>query len=426
MIIHTVKSGDTIFSLSQQYGVSEEILVVNNGLYGLENSLPQGLSIVILKPAKTHTVKANETTRSIAGRYGITVNDLYRKNLILEGQDLIFEGQTLVIEYDSPPLYDFDVGGYTYPSISQKLLNTTLPLMKLFMPFTYGFDPEGNLVELDDDILLERAFHYSTRPYMHLSTLTADGSFSNELSSQLLENRTLWPILSDNVIKMMTEKGYVGLDIDFEFLKASERYVYPEFISYMRERLEPYSFPLIVALPPKTSDDQQGQLYEGVDYKLLAEAADKCLLMTYEWGYTYGPPMPVSPTPSVRRVLDYAISVIDRDKIYMGISNYGYDWTLPYIRGETKARSLSNVDAVTLASQTGSQILYSTEYDAPYFYYTDGDGKEHEVWFEDARSITAKLDLINEYSLFGGLYWNITRKNPQNLAVLSSIVNYST
>jgi len=154
MIIHTVTSGDTIFSIAQQYGVSEELLVVNNGLYGLENSLPEGLSIVVLRPSKLHTVKQNETTRSIAARYGITVNDLYRKNLILEGQDLIFEGQTLVIEYDTSALYDYDIGGYTYPSISQELLNTTLPLMKLFMPFTYGFEPDGSLVLLDDTLLL--------------------------------------------------------------------------------------------------------------------------------------------------------------------------------------------------------------------------------------------------------------------------------
>ncbi len=147
---------------------------------------------------------------------------------------------------------------------------------------------------------------------------------------------------------------------------------------------------------------------------------------TYEWGYTYGPPMPVSPTPSIRRVLDYAVSEIDRRKIYMGISNYGYDWTLPYVKGESRARSLSNTDAVRLASNTGSEILYSGEYDAPYFYYTDEEGNQHEVWFEDARSIKAKLDLIAEYSLFGGLYWNLTRPNPQNLTLLSLLIKYMT
>ena len=33
--------------------------------------------------------------------------------------------------------------------------------------------------------------------------------------------------------------------------------------------------------------------------------------MTFEWGYTYGPPMAVAPLPQVRAVLDYAVSVIE-------------------------------------------------------------------------------------------------------------------
>ena len=424
MIIHTVNSGDTVFSISQQYGVSAELLVINNGLEGLENALPTGLSLVIPVPSRVHTVRENETTRSIAGKYSITLNDLYRRNLILQGLDILFPGQTLVIEYDTPPVYDFDIGGYTYTSITQSLLNTTLPLMKLFMPFTYGFRSDGSLVILSDELLLTRAFHYGTRPYMHLSTLTEEGYFSNELSAELLNDKTKWTVLADNIINEMLKKGYRGLDVDFEFLNISEKELYPQFISYLKERIFPYSFPIIVALPPKTSDNQVGQLYEGIDYAALGQASDYCLLMTYEWGYTYGPPMPVSPTPSIRRVLDYAVSVIERKKIYMGISNYGYDWTLPYIRNESRARSLSNVEAVTLASETGSEILYSSEYEAPYFFYTDKNDSTHEVWFEDARSIAAKLALIREYELHGGLYWNLTRPNPQNLTILSSVMKY--
>ena len=425
MIIHTVKQGDTIFSIAKQYGVSELLLVINNGISGIENDLPEGLSIVVLVPSKIHTVRKNETTRSIASRYGITVNDLYRKNLILEGLDIIFEGQTLVIEYDTLPIYDYDIGGYTYTYITQKTLNTSLPLMKIMMPFTYGFDENADLVYLDDDLLLTRAFHYRVKPCMHLSTLTTDGNFSNELSSKLLNSKQLWPILADNILSTMFEKNYACLDVDFEFLNATERFIYPQFISYLRDRLSPYSLPIIVALPPKTSNNQQGALYEGVDYALLGEAADKVLVMTYEWGYTFGPPMPVSPTPSIRKVLDYTVSVIPAEKVYMGISNYGYDWTLPYIRGVSKATSLSNIDAITLASSTRSQILYSEEYEAPYYFYTDEKASSHEVWFEDARSIAAKLSLISEYGLYGGLYWNITRPNPQNLAVLSSLLKYN-
>ncbi len=284
MIIHTVKSGETVYSISNYYGVSDELTVINNGLSGIEEKLPEGLSIVILRPSKTYTVTQNDTARAIAYKNGISLNTLYRNNLILDGNDLIFPGQTLVIEYDEAPIFDYAIGGYAYTNISEDVLNETLPFMKLFMPFTYGFNENAEIIELDDDYLLSRLFHYGAgEAYFHLSTLTKSGSFSNTLSSYLLADESLWSILADNVIKIMDEKGYSGLDIDFEFLNNSDRYIYPEFISYMRSRVNEMGRKLIVALPPKTSSDQPGQLYEGIDYKLLGEAADYVLIMSYEY-----------------------------------------------------------------------------------------------------------------------------------------------
>ena len=40
--------------------------------------------------------------------------------------------------------------------------------------------------------------------------------------------------------------------------------------------------------------------------------------MTYEWGYSGGPAMAVSPIDQVRRVLEYAITEIPPNKIMMG------------------------------------------------------------------------------------------------------------
>lgn len=57
----------------------------------------------------------------------------------------------------------------------------------------------------------------------------------------------------------------------------------------------------------------------------------------------------------------------------------------------------------------------------PWFRYVDGQGREHEVWFEDARSIRAKLALAAELELYGVGYWNLMRPFPQNWAVLNSL-----
>ena len=114
----------------------------------------------------------------------------------------------------------------------------------------------------------------------------------------------------------------------------------------------------------------------------------------------------------MRRILDYAVTEIPPAKLFLGMPNYGYDWTLPFVAGESMAKSLSNEQAVDLARETGSEILYSTQSQAPYFTY-QRDGRSHEVWFEDPRSILAKLDLITEYGMKGGSWWNIMRPFTQ-------------
>ena len=71
--------------------------------------------------------------------------------------------------------------------------------------------------------------------------------------------------------------------------------------------------------------------------------------------------MAVAPIQSVERVLEYAITEIPPEKILMGLPSYGYNWTLPYKKGESKAQSVSGITAVELASQYGAEIYFDIE-----------------------------------------------------------------
>ena len=145
--------------------------------------------------------------------------------------------------------------------------------------------------------------------------------------------------------------------------------------------------------------------------------------MTYEYGYKFGPAMAIAPINQVEKVLDYAITKIPQEKILLGISNYGYDWTLPYIKGESDAPSISTTEALSLAYEYGAEIMFDEISAAPYFFYTDSNDRIHEVWFEDARSFEAKVELIEEYNLSGGFIWDLMRENPQGYVTLNSLID---
>ena len=156
---------------------------------------------------------------------------------------------------------------------------------------------------------------------------------------------------------------------------------------------------------------------------LICKGSSVCAnsLHSYEWGYTAGPPMAVSPLPNVRAVLDYAVTEIPPSKILLGLSNYGYDWPLPFVQGVTRAPSISNQRAIELAIQHNVAIQYDETAQAPFFHYTDAGGTIHEVWFEDARSLSARLALIAEYGFLGAGIWNLMRPFSQLWQLLASL-----
>lgn len=419
MEIHVVQKGDSLYSIALQYGVALSQLMADNQLPD-PNRLAVGQTIVIRFPDALYTVRSGDTLASIAQANGTTVRALLRANPGLNGREVIYPGQTLVLRYKGEKRGTLSVNGYAYPFIDQSLLRRELPYLTNLTPFSYGITPEGALVDLDDQALIAQAKGMGVAPLMHLSTLTEEGGFSNELAHVVLNDQNVQDRLVENIKSQIKDRGYTGLDVDFEYVFPQDAAPYAAFIDRLRRELNPLGYQVIVALAPKTSRTQRGLLYEGHDYQALGQAANQLLLMTYEWGYTYSEPMAVAPLPNVRRVVEFALGEIPAQKLWLGIPNYGYNWTLPYVQGESRARSISNQYAVQLAVRYNAAIQYDTTAQTPWFNYWDEEGKEHEVWFEDARSIQAKLALIPEYGLYGAGYWNLMRPFPQNWLILDS------
>ncbi|MFA7636519.1 MAG: glycosyl hydrolase family 18 protein [Monoglobales bacterium] len=422
MVIHVVSPGETPVSIAAQYGVIPTRMMRDNG-YSPDTALVVGQSLVILFPDVTHIVQPGETITSISNQYGLSTNELFRNNYELGGRAALYPGQYLVISYRGEKLGPAYVSAYSYPFITDFVLRSSIPYLTYLIPFTYGISEQSGLVYLNDFRLINIANEYSVAPVMHLSTLTEQDVFSTERAARLLSSDTAINAVSQAILNNIKTKGYKGLDIDFEYLGAAQAENYVKFVQTVTNTLNAEGYPVWVALAPKISDTQPGLLYEGHDYAGLANAANYVFIMTYEWGYKYSSPQAVAPINSVRRVLDYAVTRIPPEKIFFGVPTYGYDWPLPYIKGETSATSISSVRAVDLAREYGAEIKFDEATQTPFFNYTDYFGIAHEVWFEDARSINVKLRLKNEYGFRGIGYWDLLRPFPQNWAVLNSLYN---
>ncbi|MBD5486397.1 MAG: LysM peptidoglycan-binding domain-containing protein [Lachnospiraceae bacterium] len=358
-----------------------------------------------------YVVKSGDTVDSIAESYGIPVSSVIYNNQLVYPYALAV-GQALLLSSgeSSPSSYPAWVNGYAYPFIRQDVLDETLPFLSSLSVFSYGFTTDGDLIPptVDDSFMIEAALMSGVRPVLTLTPLGADGNFNNALITAVVNNQTAKDNLLTNLLATVQAKDFGGVDIDFEYIRPEDRIPFADFVADVRNLLAPYGYHVSVALAPKTSDSQAGLLYEGKDYRLLGEAADSVLLMTYEWGYTYGPPMAVAPLNKVREVVEYAITRITPSKIDLGIPNYGYDWTLPFVQGSSRATTVSNQEAVRIAIENGVPIQFDEVAMSPFFRY-EKDGQQHEVWFEDVRSYREKFALVPTYGLRGMGYWQIMR-----------------
>lgn len=419
MIIYTVKVGDSVYELAQRYGVTTNDIVSVNQLSNPDR-LAIGQALIIPVNYFEHVVIAGESLYTISRKYGVPLEEVVGENPTLSNPSRIYPGQNVKIPGERPKIRTIEVNGYAFPNINDESLNESLSSLTFLSVFSYQVREDGSLVPINDTRLIRTAKDVNVGSFMVITNIGESGGFDSDLASSILYSSAVQDLLLDNIVSIMQSKGYIGLDIDFEYVYPSDRVAYNNFIERVTERLRPLGYVITTALAPKISGNQMGLLYEAHDYETHGRLVDHVIIMTYEWGYTYGPPMAVAPIDQVERVLKYAVSVIPSQKILMGMPNYGYDWMLPYQQG-SRATAISNLQAVNLAINNGAQIRFDTKAQAPYFYYYDASGRRHVVWFDDARSVEARLKLIEKYNLGGASFWTINRLFRTNWAVLNSL-----
>lgn len=408
---HTVKPGETLWQIAQQYGISVDALVQANQLTN-PNLISAGTRLYI--PPILHVVQPGETLGQIARSYGVTVNAIVQANH-LTNPNLIYPGTQLLIPRQKPVI---EVNGYTYQKDEEaaQTVRSLAPLLTYLSPFAYMVKEDGSLEPFSDELMLAAAKENNVVPMMVLTNFTSTQAGSN-LMHTIFSSNDIQEKLMTNVLQVMDEKGYKGLNIDFENVLPEDREAYNNFLQKAVDTLHPKGYFVSTALAPKTSATQGGLLYTAHDYEAHGRIADFVVLMTYEWGYRAGPPQAISPVNQMRRVVEYALTVIPADKIFLGFQIYARDWQLPHEKGQ-QAETFSPQEAIRRATQYGAAIRYNETAQSPYFRYVNEDGQEHEVWFEDARSAQAKFDLVKQYNLRGVSYWALGYRYPQNWVLL--------
>lgn len=424
MQIYVIQPGDSLTAIARAYGSTVNDIVEANEIPN-PNQLVVGQTVVIPIIGSFYWVQQGDSLYSIASRFRTTYQELARINRIPVNQPLQV-GLRLYIP--QMPKTRAETNAYVEPrgdTVAPALetaARDAAPYLTYLAPFSFQALRDGSLKEplLNNFPAIAQA---NNNTLMMVITNQENDQFSDELGRILLNDMTIQDRFLNNIVTTAKRVGFRDIHFDFEYLRPADREAYNNFLRKARDRFRQEGWLISTALAPKTSAEQEGAWYEAHDYRAHGEIVDFVVIMTYEWGYSGGPAMAVSPIGPVRDVLEYAITEMPSNKIMMGQNLYGYDWTLPFVQGGQYARAVSPQRAIELARTYNAAIEYDYTAQAPHFNYVDNDGKSHKVWFEDARSIQAKFNLMKRLNLRGISYWKIGFPFPQNWLLIGENFN---
>jgi len=371
-----------------------------------------------------YTVRPGDSVWRIAQAHGVTPASIVQANGLRQPYvDRLVIGQALIVPTPPPPAKfgELVVNGYARPTAREDALAEALPRLSMASVFSCYATANGDLIPMhNDERVLGPTKAAGVRPFMVITNLDPGGGFNTQTARELLNNPAARTRLLENCVALMKEKGYTGLDVDFENVPRDARDGLNMFLAQARVYMHDEGWLLSSAIESMVMDNQPGLIFEGFDYAAQGKYNDYVTLMTYDWGHLTGPPMAVSPINEVRRVIEFAVTRIPRKKILMGIPAYGYLWNVPWQRG-TQAVVIQAQGGPIIAARNGANIHYNDAWQTPWFRFTEPNGQQREAWFEDARSLLAKFELVREFGLGGVSYWTINNPFQQNWTMIDAL-----
>lgn len=294
------------------------------------------------------------------------------------------------------------IGYYENPWPGTPDQTGSFPSMKAFAksmtgvgPFWYRATKDGTLEAHDSQLVYDTAKNLGLKMFPLVTNKT--GATDAILADPVIRSKVI-----DNIVKMAKDKKYDGINIDFELLPPKHRDNLTAFMAELYPKMKATGKTLIISVFPQV--DVSADVSGAYNYPELAKNADFLQIMTYDHHWGSSKPGPIAEISWYEKNIQYAIEQCGGPhKVIIGVGAYGYDWP-----ESGEAETVKYVDAIVRAEQNGAKILYDDSSQAPHFKY-----KNREVWFENAKSTAAKLDVVAKYNPAGIAIWRLGQEQPE-------------
>lgn len=286
-------------------------------------------------------------------------------------------------------------------------LKTNADLVSEFNPFWYELAPDGSIagVVRDKNYIAElRAMGLRLVP-------TIANAFDRERVHRVIESPEARTAHAQALVDLVLENDFDGIDVDYESLYAVDKEDFTLFIEELAAMLHAEGKLLSIAVHPKENESGTWEGPQAQDYARLGAAVDMFKVMTYDYSWSTSPAGPIAPLDWVQRVISYTTSVVEPQKVYMGLPFYGYDWQ----GSQADSKVWDQIQQLIVRHDPEVERDATNE---GHFVY--GTYRPRTVYFNDSLTLETKLDAIfAEYpDLAGVAIWRLGGEDPANWDVL--------
>lgn len=256
----------------------------------------------------------------------------------------------------------------------------------------YHAHPDGSVTAENEDlqfVAAARARHLNI-----FATVTnsehSGAAFSRKVAASIMATPASRRQFITNLVDLIAKKGYDGIDLDFENLKAADRRGYTALVVELAAALHAQKRYLSVAVAAKTTVAGNWGDQQATDYARIGAACDEFKVMLYAYSGPWGTPGPQAPTAWVKAVLTLAKRLVPAAKISMGVPFYGYDWhggSVTAVTGDVALAAAERAHAVVLRDPASGEAVVR---------YRDENGTDHVVYFQDPQALAAKIDVLRQ------------------------------
>jgi Predicted glycosyl hydrolase len=193
---------------------------------------------------------------------------------------------------------------------------------------------------------------------------------------------------------------YDGLVIDMEYIPARDRDNFLSFLADMKDRIGGKTYTICVPARTRTISDDL------FPYEQIGAVADRVIIMAYDEHWSRSLPGPVASLDWCSNVADYALTVIPREKIVMGLPFYGRTWAADNHAGAWRYRTLNRrlvnngVTAITRDEGGVAKIEYQATVNVT-------------GYFDDALSLLMKCRTYKTKNIENVSFWCLNQEDPE-------------